>query len=200
MISSTCWLPKTSLMAATGSASPTSPSTSAPQSTQPEQLLVQPLPRGRPAQLLRRGPGLPFGRILVDPVRLELVDRGRRHEDVEVAGSNLHALAKLLQELVTTKGLIGHHEVPTHHPHPSSGCQPEHRPAHPRLKPPSQSTRSLQAAAAGRAKLSAAPALNGAPASIQAVVALAGGTVSRGCSVGAQATMASRRGTHSYAL
>jgi hypothetical protein len=120
MISWTCWLPKTSLMAATGSASPTSPSTSAPQSTQPEQLLVQPLPRGRPAQLLRRGPGLPFGRILVDPVRLELVDRGRRHEDVEVAGSNLHALAKLLQELVTTKGLIGHHEVPTHHPHPAA--------------------------------------------------------------------------------
>jgi hypothetical protein len=37
---------------------------------------------------------------------------------VEVAGSSLHALAKLLQKLVTTKGQIGHHEVPTHDPHP----------------------------------------------------------------------------------
>jgi hypothetical protein len=59
-----------------------------------------------------------FGRILVPQVRLKLVDRCRRHEHVEVAGSSLHALAKLLQKLVTTKGLIGHHEVPTHDPHP----------------------------------------------------------------------------------
>jgi hypothetical protein len=33
------------------------------QSAQPEQLLMEPLPRGRPAQLLRRGLGPPFGRI-----------------------------------------------------------------------------------------------------------------------------------------
>jgi hypothetical protein len=51
-------------------------------------------------------------------VRLELVGRRRRHEHVEVGGSSPHALAKLLQKLVTTKGLIGHHEVPTHDPHP----------------------------------------------------------------------------------
>jgi hypothetical protein len=51
-------------------------------------------------------------------VRIKLVDQRGRHEHVEVARSSLHVFAKLLQKLVTTKGLIGHHEVPTHDPHP----------------------------------------------------------------------------------
>jgi hypothetical protein len=56
-------------------------------------------------------------------VRLELVDRRRRHEHVDVTGSSLHALAKLLQKLVTTRVWL----ATTRSMNPDLlGCNPAH--------------------------------------------------------------------------
>jgi hypothetical protein len=62
---------------------------------------MQLLPRGRPTQPSAE-PWTPLSRI-PGPQAAQLVDRRRRHEHVELTGSSLHTLAKLLQTLVTIR-------------------------------------------------------------------------------------------------
>ena len=124
MISSTWWLPKTSLIAATGSGSPTSPWTSAPTvaagAARDAAAAARPPYLAPPPSLgppLSRIPGPQAARVgrPASPARARGSDRVQPPCAREAA-----------QTLITTKGLIGHHQV---HESGPPGRQPDSRPA-----------------------------------------------------------------------